>query len=128
MAKLKQDSCYIIRPMRDSDTPQSIEIDRQAFPNQWPHPNYTSFKQELRNRLAHYVVACQQIEFVPPVTGETTANKNFWDKLRQLLNPDLSPDGQTPLSSKEYIMGMAGFWLMAGEAHITTIAISQKPA
>jgi ribosomal-protein-alanine N-acetyltransferase len=126
MAKLKQDLCYIIRPMRDSDIPQSIEIDRQAFPNQWPHPNYTSFKQELRNRLAHYVVACQQIEFVPPVIGENTANKNFWDKLRHLLNPDQPPDGKTPLCSKEYIMGMAGFWLMAGEAHITTIAVRES--
>src|SRR4030042_6100936 len=68
---------YIIRPMQDRDIPQAIEIDHEAFPTQWPHPTYISFKQELRNRLAHYIVAYQQIEFLP--TDEpTTINKTFW--------------------------------------------------
>ena len=43
---------YIIRPMKEGDIPQAIEIDREAFPTQWPHPTYASLKQELRNRLA----------------------------------------------------------------------------
>jgi ribosomal-protein-alanine N-acetyltransferase len=122
MVKLKQDLYYTIRSMQDKDIPQAIEIDREAFPTQWPHPTYTSFKQELRNRLAHYIVASQQIEFMPP-TEETPENKTLWEKLKYLLNPDHSLDRSISLSSREYIIGIAGFWIMVGEAHITTIAV-----
>jgi ribosomal-protein-alanine N-acetyltransferase len=122
MAKLKQDLCYTIRPMQDRDIPQAVEIDRAAFPIQWPHPSYTSFKQELCNRLAHYIVACQQIEFVLPIE-ETATNKTLWERLKHLLNPDQTPNGEILSPSREYILGIAGFWLMVGEAHITTIAV-----
>ena len=122
MAKLKQDLRYTIRPMQDDDLSQAIEVDREAFPTQWPHPTYTSFKQELRNRLAHYIVASQQIDFMPPIE-ETSDNKTFWEKLKRLLNPEQYSNGSIPLSSKERIIGIAGFWIMVGEAHITTIAV-----
>ena len=37
------------------DISQITEIDREAFPNLWPPANY---QRELENRLAHYLVAC----------------------------------------------------------------------
>lgn len=123
MAKLKQDLCYTIRPMQDKDIPQAIEVDRQAFPSEWPRPTFTSFKQELRNRLAHYIVACQQIEFVSSPTEEITNNKTFWERLKYLLNHHQPFNGQMLPPSREHIIGMAGLWIMAGEAHITTIAV-----
>ena len=126
MAKLQQNLCYITRPMQDRDIPQAIEIDRQAFPTQWPHPTYLSFKPELRNRLAHYIVASRQIEIVPPVVEEPVANKSFWEKLKHFLNSDQYLDEQGSSLSGEYVIGIAGFWLMAGEAHITTIAVRES--
>jgi len=108
--------------MQDMDIPQVIEIDREAFPTQWPHPNYNSFKQELRNQLAHYVVASQQVEFMPPIE-KTPDNKTLWEKFRNLLNADQPFSRSTSLASREYIIGIAGLWIMAGEAHITTIAV-----
>ena len=46
---------YALRLMREEDIPQVAEIDREAFPENWPPP---SFKHELRNnKLAHYLVA-----------------------------------------------------------------------
>ncbi len=122
MAKLKQDLCYTIRPMEDRDIPQAVEIDREAFPTQWPHPTYGSFKQELRNRLARYIVASRQIEFMPPIE-EPSINKTFWEKLKHMLNPEQPLNGPTPSPSTEYVLGVAGFWIMVGEAHVTTIAV-----
>ena len=122
MVNLRQELNYTIRPMQDGDIPQVVEIDREAFPTQWPHPTYTSFKQELRNRLAHYIVASQQVDFIPPIE-ETPNNKNLWERLKYLLNTDHALDRSLPLSSREYIIGITGFWIMAGEAHITTIAV-----
>lgn len=43
-----------LRPMNREDIPQVTEIDREAFPNQWPPANY---ERELKNGLAHYIVA-----------------------------------------------------------------------
>ncbi len=50
-----------VRRMQREDIAQVTEIDREAFPPEWPPPN---FKRELQNRLAHYIVACNTDEAV----------------------------------------------------------------
>jgi ribosomal-protein-alanine N-acetyltransferase len=45
---------YTIRPLVKEDLDQVNTIDREAFPTQWPPPNY---RQELQNKIAHYLVA-----------------------------------------------------------------------
>ncbi|MCK4273446.1 MAG: hypothetical protein KAW90_01040, partial [Dehalococcoidales bacterium] len=52
---------YLIRPMTQEDLAQVNNIDREAFPTQWPPPNY---RQELQNKLAHYVVTCDDARTV----------------------------------------------------------------
>ncbi len=127
MSKLQQGLRYTIRAMQDKDIPQVIDIDREAFPTQWPHPTYASLKQELRNRLASYIVACKQNEFAPGETKETIGNKTYWEKILQQLKRFFEHNRhfseQMPPPSREYIIGMAGFWLMVGEAHLTTIGV-----
>ncbi len=123
MATLEQNIYYTIRPMQDNDISQTIELDREAFPTQWPHPTYTSFKQELRNRLAHYIVACKPDNGELQVSESKEANKSFWEKFKHLLNHDQPTYTLSP--PKEYVIGMAGFWLMMNEAHITTIAVRE---
>ena len=46
---------YYVRLMQKGDIARVAEIDHESFSNMWPPPNY---RQELENRLAHYVVAC----------------------------------------------------------------------
>jgi hypothetical protein len=46
---------YSVRPMRKEDIRQVTQIDREAFPTQWPPPNY---QHELKNQLARYLVTC----------------------------------------------------------------------
>ena len=44
-----------MRLMKQEDVPQVTAIDREAFPTLWPPANY---ERELKNGLAHYIVAC----------------------------------------------------------------------
>jgi len=112
---------YIIRRMQDRDIPQALEIDRDAYPTQWPHPSYTSFKQELRNRLACYMVVAKPRE--PETIEQSSDNKRLWQKFLHLFDHDHFFGEEVPQPPKEYIIGIAGFWIMVDEAHITTLAI-----
>jgi len=111
---------YIIRRMQDRDIPQALEIDREAFPTQWPHPTYASFKQELRNRLACYIVITKPVE--SEMIEQNPDNRKFWQKLLHIFDHGrfFGEDISTP---KEYLVGIAGFWAMVHEAHITTLAV-----
>lgn len=111
---------YIVRCMQDKDIPQAIEIDHEAFPTQWPKPSYTSFKQELRNRLACYVVVTKPAE--NETAAQNSESKGFLYKLLHIFDQErlFGEDITSPL--KECIVGIAGFWIMVDEAHITTLA------
>lgn len=112
---------YVIRPMQDMDIPHAIEIDREAFPDQWPHPTYASFKHELRNRLAHYTVVSKA-----KPAAQNTDGKGLWQRLSQvshLFDHDRFFGEDKSLLSKHDIIGISGFWIMVDEAHINTIAV-----
>ncbi|MFC1846136.1 ribosomal protein S18-alanine N-acetyltransferase [Chloroflexota bacterium] len=126
MAKLLAVQNYTIRPMEDKDIPQVLDVDREAFPTQWPHPTYSSMKHEIRNRLAYYIVACRPNKITWETNENQSTNRTIWDKMRNLpyvlINGSFANEVLPP-PSRDYIMGMAGFWLMAGEVHITTIGV-----
>jgi ribosomal-protein-alanine N-acetyltransferase len=122
---------YFIRNMEERDIPQVLEVDHEAFPTQWPYPTYSSFKQELRNRLAHYIVVCKANNFNPGDTAvnyvQRADNRNFISRLFNLKNNMQRDTAETLLPpAQEFIIGMAGFWLMVGEAHIITIALRKS--
>jgi ribosomal-protein-alanine N-acetyltransferase len=110
-----------VRLMRFEDIDQAFEIDREAFPTEWPPPN---FKRELENRLAHYIVACNAAELAeepeegPPQSGLM----RLLSKASRLFSPDRLPDSKWSAKGGECITGFAGFWVIADEGHITTIA------
>lgn len=120
----EQNNRYHIRKMMDGDIPQAIEIDLDAFPNQWPHPSSNSFHHELRNKLAHYIVICQGSAPQNSGNGHKATGfkevalyiKNLFLK-EQFFGPDIiHPTG-------DHLAGMAGIWMMVDEAHIVTIAV-----
>lgn len=115
-------SRYHIRRMCEGDIPQALEIDLDAFPNQWPHASASSFHHELRNKLAHYIVVCEDATAENSASGPSVIGlKEIAAYIRQLFSQDrLSGSaGQT----REYLAGMAGIWMMVDEAHIVTIAV-----
>lgn len=115
-------SRYHIRRMSEGDIPQALEIDIDAFPNQWPHASASSFHHELRNKLAHYLVVCEDGAAENSAGGPAVIGlKEIAAYIRQLFSQDrfFGPAGQ----GREYLAGMAGIWMMVDEAHIVTIAV-----
>jgi ribosomal-protein-alanine N-acetyltransferase len=111
--------------MSKGDISQVSEIDREAFPTLWPPANY---RRELENHLAHYIVAGDN-ERVQEPEIEATPPKGFSGlafKLGHLLSSDRFYDSELSTTGGQYIFGFAGFWIMAGEAHITNIAVREK--
>ena len=53
---------YRVRPLRETDIHQSAEIESDAFPTLFPR---TSFRRELKNRTAEYLVAVERSNGVP---------------------------------------------------------------
>jgi len=109
--------------MYKEDTDQIMVIDREAFPTQWPPPNY---QRELQNRLSHYIVACDEdrpIEQPEMKDIPKISSVSIWGRLfrrRNSSSNDLSP------SRRHYIVGFSGFWVMADEAHIASIAVRES--
>ena len=107
-----QKADYTIRPMKDKDIPQVAEIDHEAFPGEWIFRSHTSYKQDLNNPVARYIVACTEV------------NRQGAQQLplfKRLFSSKRSPDEGKLIT--EHIVGFAGFWLMLKDAHITTIAV-----
>jgi [ribosomal protein S18]-alanine N-acetyltransferase len=84
---------YLLHPMRPEDIMQVSELDLQCFPTMMPPVNY---KTELINPMAHYLVAYDETP----------------------LPEKVKTAGISPL-----LLGFAGMWLLAGEAHIINLAV-----
>ncbi len=109
--------------MRREDVAQVTTIDREAFPTLWPPVNY---QRELNNRLAHYIVACDNERTVEPPPAKPVPENGFLRllfKARQMFDHDRFFGEKLPPSGGEYMVGFAGIWMMADEAHITSIAV-----
>jgi ribosomal-protein-alanine N-acetyltransferase len=97
---------YLIEPMQLRDVAEVMEIEGLSFPSPW---SARAYRYELQqNNLSHYLVARPQ---------RTLARKEpgFWAGLQRAIG--------VAVPSEASILGYGGFWLMAGEAHISTIAV-----
>ncbi|XUX01333.1 MAG: ribosomal protein S18-alanine N-acetyltransferase [Dehalogenimonas sp.] len=108
---------YIVRPMTQEDVPQVTAIDREAFPTMWPPMNY---QRELENHLAHYIVVAEALDKPEELPTKVEVNTGLAHKVVEWLTPHKV--GQEHLQK---IVGFAGFWMMAGEAHIISLAVKK---
>lgn len=112
-----------MRLMRKEDIHQVSEISQEAFPTIWPPTNY---KHELENRLAHYIVACDEEEITeePVMIAPLEENvSRLTYKVRRLFNNSRFFNRESSRLVNQRIIGFTGFWIMAGEAHIISIAV-----
>ncbi|MFQ6059038.1 MAG: ribosomal protein S18-alanine N-acetyltransferase [Anaerolineae bacterium] len=130
---------YLVEPMRPADIHEVMRIERVSFPTPW---SANAYRYELRhNSMAHYFVARPQIAPQPEGPIEVASRDDAlsrpeggWRGLvqRWLAPPELRPE--TSASSVEPlrqtprppVLGYGGFWIMAGEAHISTIAVAPE--
>ena len=106
---------YRIEPMRPTDIPEIVQIERESFSMTWPA---NSYKRELeQNRMARYIVLRYE-----PGPGEPPAVR-----LREPKRP--FPFSLLPFSDREPpaeeppIVGYGGLWMMVDEAHVTSVAV-----
>ena len=118
---------FIVRPMELDDVPHVSQIDREAFPTDWPPP---SFRKELNSPIIRYIVVlddtesrCDHVEAV-----EHNAHSKWHilvSRVGHLLNKGLFSNRASVAQDNKKIVGYAAVWLMADEAHLTSIAVRQ---
>ena len=110
--------------MVKEDIDQVNEIDREAFPSQWPPANY---RQELENKTAHYIVVWDNTRTVNiPVAAPPKKKFSIVSSLMPWAKR--KPPENTPLPpvTRQYIVGFSGIWMIADEAHLTNIAVRRQ--
>lgn len=112
---------YAVRPMRLEDVRQVEQIDRECFPTQWPTLSFG--RQLLTNSLSHYLVVHEPSHERPETSdaAPACAEHRLKERLRHFFEPQKALQG----APTQRVIGMVGFWVMAGEAHISTIAVRQ---
>lgn len=120
---MQQGAC-IVRLMKEEDIPWVSEIDRKAFPSESLFRPYTSYKQEIHNSVAHYIVACTERNG-EQASGQQNLKKRTWRRNpfhHRAVTPHEKPGA---FRSERNIVGFAGLWILLDEAHITAIAVSE---
>ena len=111
---------YLIRPMKVEDLAQVNEIERESFPTEWPPVTYKA--ETLSNKLAHYIVAVDTEKALEPPEQKTRPSPFGRLGARLWRHGRKQSLSQTPI---QRVVGFAGVWLMAGEAHLTVIAVRE---
>jgi ribosomal-protein-alanine N-acetyltransferase len=93
---------YLVEPMRWEDVPSVMDIERESFPLPWS--SYTYRHELTENKNSHYIVVRSRVP---------EADRRAW--WRRLLRLGVLP-----------IIGYGGLWLIADEAHISTLAVAKK--
>ena len=125
-----------LRRLRAEDIEQVIDIEREAFSPLWLG---TSFKRDLNNRYARYLVACRPV-ISEPVISETdshianavqapadsaTSDASLWGRMVRGVKGIVGKQAQSE-GKPEDIAGYVGLWFQGNEAHITEIAVREK--
>jgi len=102
-----------VRLMRREDISQVTTIDREVFPTDWPP---TNFSKEIENRLAIYVVVTEN---PPPASPLPPAPRSsFFDRFISVFSNREKP----PVVQENPVIGYAGMWMLADEAHVMSLA------
>jgi ribosomal-protein-alanine N-acetyltransferase len=106
-----------VRLTRKEDVSQVTDIDHEAFSSWWPLTNY---EHELENHMAHYIVAYDDSEKYVEEEPDGKGFSRITSKVKEIFNYNGAGGAPVP---QDKIVGFAGFWIMAGEAHIISIAV-----
>ena len=117
-----------IRPLEKGDIAQSAEIEQDAFPTLFPP---TSFRRELQNSMARYLVA-RSLHGIQerPLVSEPASYPQRGDGGRPLIGRILSNArqlwprrGSAWEIGQQFLAGFVGIWYMADEAHIVSVGV-----
>jgi ribosomal-protein-alanine N-acetyltransferase len=115
--------------MQIEDIPQVSQIEKEAFPPPWPP---TNFKRDLTvNTLTRYLVAYEAAEYGRQleisnsrVDSIDKSDISMFTRIRLALSRFFERD-RVDRNTEQYIVGFAGLWFMADEAHLANIAVRE---
>ena len=119
---------FAIRTLEERDIPQSTEIEHDAFPALFPP---TSFRRELRNGFASYLVVWRRDEMLrhdgsAPCFPDSRRRVGDRPLANMLLNSvrglwqGRRSDWQ---AGHQRIVGFLGIWYVVDEAHIVSLGV-----
>ena len=121
---------FAIRHLEERDIAQSAEIDRDAFSSHFPP---TSFRRELKNRRACYLVAWRRDDMMESDTPVLDAagpppDGNDLPIIDRLIRGARSlwtrPSAWEP--GQQFVAGFMGIWYMVDEAHIVSVGVRRE--
>ncbi len=116
----EEEMTLYIRRMLRQDISQLTRLDHEAFPTEWPPTNFT---RELDNKMAYYIVASDSPLEPAGSRPQPPAEKvSFLNRLKQFFIGDPDVWEKEEAGTGQNIIGYAGIWILADEAHITSIA------
>ena len=120
-----------VRRLQAKDIDQVVAIEKKAFSPLWVS---SSFKRDLNNKRASYLVACFDEDVSPeeilaeiePHESIGTVTPTLWSRV--LGRMGLSSNAETESEEKEAfdIAGYVSVWYQGDEAHITEIAVKES--
>jgi ribosomal-protein-alanine N-acetyltransferase len=101
---------FLACPMQPVHLPAVMAIERTSFALPWPE---SAYRHEItQNELAHYYVLCFRDQHPVSSAGSTSV----WQRLKGTI-------WRRAALQNELVLGYGGFWMMAGDAHISTLAM-----
>lgn len=98
---------YTLRYMQPDDIPQVVEVDRLSFPSPWSPRSYGF---EITDNPSSHMFVLEALSAPPRANNLRGLLRELWQRFNR-------PPHTTT------IIGYAGLWLIAGEAHVSTIAV-----
>ena len=124
---------FAIRPLEEKDVAQSAEIERDAFPTLFPP---TSFRRELNNRMANYLVAWRRGDVdgddanAPPSeqpgASEEQNNRPLVSRLINNARSLLPKRYSAWEPGDQFLAGFLGTWYMVDEAHVVSVGVRAR--
>lgn len=104
---------FYLEPMQIDDVSEVSQLDHRCFTNPWPQ---SAYRRELSNPEGNFYIVLRHRLPGAQIRAEDAPDNPFARVSRWLW----SDDEQDP------IVGYAGMWIRAGEAHVTTIGIAPE--
>lgn len=132
-AAIAADGRFLVRPAGMEDIPSLEQVEREAFPEQWPP---TRFGNEIRKSEAIYLIAAtpgMAVQETPgakgvPATQQPTQQRRpllssiIWNVSRLGLAPWRRAT-MPPSTPPSYAAGFVGMWFVVDEAHVVSIGV-----
>ena len=122
-----------VRRLRVDDIDQVVAIEKEAFSPLWVS---ASFKRDLNNKRANYLVACfdedvsseeilAENQSEPELTADEPSTPKLWSRVLGRFGFSSNGDEAMDIDEVFNIAGYVSVWYQGEEAHITEIAVKE---